>query len=38
KAHKNPSIIKVYEEYLGEPGSHKAHKILHTTYKARSKY
>ncbi|MBP1552324.1 MAG: iron hydrogenase small subunit, partial [Oscillospiraceae bacterium] len=20
------------EEYLGEPGSHKAHKILHTSY------
>ena len=23
---------KLYEEYLGEPGSHKAHEILHTTY------
>lgn len=32
KSHENPSIIKLYEEYLGEPGSHKAHKILHTTY------
>lgn len=32
KSHENPSIQKLYAEYLGEPGSHKAHKILHTTY------
>ncbi|MEG0771357.1 MAG: NADH-dependent [FeFe] hydrogenase, group A6 [Clostridia bacterium] len=32
KSHQNPSIIKVYDEFLGEPGSHKAHEILHTTY------
>lgn len=32
KSHENPSIIKLYEDYLGEPGSHKAHEILHTTY------
>ena len=32
KSHENPSIIKLYDEYLGEPGSHKAHTILHTTY------
>ena len=38
KSHKNPAITKVYDEYLGEPGSHKAHKILHTTYQAKSKY
>ncbi|MBQ7849903.1 MAG: iron hydrogenase small subunit, partial [Clostridia bacterium] len=35
KSHENPDIIKVYEEYLGEPGSHKAHDLLHTTYTAR---
>ena len=29
----NTAIKKLYEEYLGEPNSHKAHKILHTTYK-----
>lgn len=29
----NNAIKKLYEEYLGEPNSHKAHKILHTTYK-----
>ena len=35
KSHENPDIIKVYEEYLGKPGSHKAHDLLHTTYTAR---
>ena len=32
QSHKNPQIIKLYEEYLGEPGSEKAHALLHTTY------
>jgi len=32
KSHENPSIIKLYEEYLGEPGSHRAHSLLHTEY------
>ena len=33
KSHKNPDIIKLYEECLGgKPGSHEAHKLLHTTY------
>lgn len=32
KSHKNPSIIKLYDEFLGEPGSHFAHKLLHTSY------
>lgn len=36
KSHENPSIKKLYEEYLGEPGSHKAHEILHTSYVKRS--
>jgi NADH-quinone oxidoreductase subunit G len=34
KSHLNPSIIKIYEEYLGEPNSEKAHKLLHTHYYA----
>ena len=38
KSHKNPLMTKVYTEYLGEPGGHKAHEILHTSYKARPKY
>lgn len=32
KSHDNPFIKKLYEEYLGEPGSEKAHHLLHTTY------
>lgn len=36
KSHENPSIKKLYDEYLGEPGSEKAHHILHTTYVKRT--
>ncbi|WP_333791732.1 NADH-dependent [FeFe] hydrogenase, group A6 [Muricomes intestini] len=36
KSHENPSIRKLYEEFLGEPGSEKAHHILHTSYVKRS--
>lgn len=32
KSHENPAIIELYEKYLGEPGSHRAHKLLHTSY------
>lgn len=37
KSHENPVVKKIYAEYLGEPGSHKAHHLLHTTYVARGK-
>ena len=36
KSHENPAIIELYETYLGEPGSHKAHELLHTTYVKRT--
>ena len=36
KSHENPSIKKIYDEYFGEPGSHKAHEVLHTTYVKRT--
>lgn len=32
KSHDNPVVQDVYKTYLGEPGSHKAHEILHTSY------
>lgn len=35
KSHESPVIKKLYDEYFGEPGSHKAHKILHTKYTER---
>lgn len=36
KSHENPGIKELYATYLGEPGSHKAHELLHTTYVKRS--
>ena len=38
KSHENPVIKTLYEEYLGEPGSHLAHKVLHTSYVDRSEH
>ncbi len=35
KSHENPVIKKLYEEFLGEPGSEKAHQLLHTHYHKR---
>jgi len=32
KSHENPYIKKLYEEFLGEPMSEKAHELLHTHY------
>lgn len=32
KSHENPEIKRLYEEFLKEPGSHKSHELLHTTY------
>ena len=37
KSHENAEVKKLYADYLGEPGSHKAHELLHTTYVARKK-
>ena len=31
------AIKELYAEYLGEPGSHRAHELLHTTYVKRGK-
>lgn len=38
KSHENPDIIELYKNYLGEPGSEKAHHILHTSYCASNLY
>lgn len=37
KSHLNPYIVKLYEEYLGEPMSETAHHLLHTNYFNKSK-
>lgn len=36
QSHENPAIKAIYDEYFGQPGSHKAHEVLHTTYVKRS--
>ncbi len=38
KSHENPVIKNLYDEFLEKPGSHVAHKYLHTTYSAKLKY
>ena len=38
KSHENPVLQKIYKDYLGEPGGHKAHELLHTTYAKQEKY
>jgi len=35
ESHNNPSIQKLYKDYLGKPNSEKAKKLLHTSYIAR---
>ncbi|MBO5736755.1 MAG: iron hydrogenase small subunit [Clostridia bacterium] len=37
-SHKNPQIIALYNDFLGEPNSHKAHELLHTHYTAKEKF
>jgi len=32
KSHENPYIVKLYEEFLGEPCGELSHKLLHTHY------
>lgn len=38
KSHENPAVKKIYEEYLGAPGSQKAELLLHTHYEKRSRF
>lgn len=37
-SHDNATVTKLYKEFFGEPNSHKAHELLHTTYVERPKY
>jgi len=37
-SHKNPSIVRLYDEFLGKPLGEKSHKLLHTHYKKRELY
>lgn len=38
QSHRNTQIQQLYKDYLGEPNSHKAHELLHTTYHSRDRY
>ncbi len=38
KSHENVEVQTLYKEFLGEPNSHKAHELLHTTYSAKPKF
>jgi len=35
KSHENPDIVKLYDEFLGEPLGHQSHHLLHTKYVSR---
>jgi len=38
KSHENPSIKRLYAEFLGEPLGHKSHELLHTSYTPRKRW
>lgn len=38
KSHNNPSVKKIYKEFLGAAGGSKAHELLHTHYIPRDNY
>lgn len=38
KSHESPVMKQLYDEFLEKPGSHVAHKYLHTKYYAKKKY
>ncbi len=37
-SHKNEQVKKLYDEFLGEPNSHLAHELLHTSYASRTRF
>ena len=37
QSHNNPLITKLYDNFLEQPNSHKAHHLLHTTYRQRKR-
>lgn len=38
QSHKNQQVQDLYKEFLGEPNSHKAHELLHTTYSKKERF
>ncbi len=37
-SHENPDVLRAYREYLETPGGPESHRLLHTTYRPRSRY
>jgi len=37
KSHQNSAVMQLYRDFLGEPGGHKAHQLLHTHYTKRNR-
>ncbi len=37
RSHENKAVLQLYKEFLGEPGSEIAHKLLHTHYHPRAR-
>jgi Iron only hydrogenase large subunit, C-terminal domain len=38
KSHENPSLMALYDEYLGAPLGHLSHELLHTHYTPRGRF
>lgn len=38
KSHKNSQVMKLYEDFLGEPNGHRSHRLLHTHYTPKEQY
>ncbi|WP_423127696.1 NADH-dependent [FeFe] hydrogenase, group A6 [Gaoshiqia sp. Z1-71] len=38
KSHQNPEVLKIYEDFLGEPLGEKSHQLLHTKYVERNHF
>lgn len=38
KSQDNPILKAIYKEYIGQPGEHRAHELLHTHYTKKEKY
>ena len=38
KSHENPILKEIYKEYIGKPGNHRAHELLHTHYTPMEEY
>ena len=38
QSHNNPQIVELYDKFLEQPNSHKAHELLHTSYAEKERF